>query len=391
MPLAQRLAQLGGNVFAEMDTAKAQAQRQGKTLLDLSLGSADLPTPAPIVAAIAAALGQPQSHGYLLHRGTYPFRQAVAHWYEQRFGISVDPETEVLPLIGSQEGTAHLPLAVLNPGDVALLLDPGYPSHAGGVHLAGGIVHPLPLRPENDYLPVWADIPPRVLERAKLLVLSYPHNPTTALAPLGFFEEAVVWARQQDLVLVHDFPYLDLVFEVSRPAPSIFQATTQKENIIEFFTFSKSYNMGGFRIGFAIGGAELIAALRRIKAVVDFNQYQGILQGAIVALEQAPTLVPPTVATFAQRREILVAALVQKGWCVSLPLATPYLWAPLPAPWQDRSLEFCLRLVQETGVALAPGRGFGANGEGYVRFALVQEAEKLQRAVAHIATFVAKS
>jgi aspartate/methionine/tyrosine aminotransferase len=222
------------------------------------------------------------------------------------------------------------------------------------------------------------------------LVLSYPHNPTTALAPLGFFEEAVVWARQQDLVLVHDFPYLDLVFEATQPAPSIFQATTQKENIIEFFTFSKSYNMGGFRIGFAIGGAELITALRRIKAVVDFNQYQGILQGAIVALEQAPTLVPPTVATFAKRREILVEALAQKGWAVSLPPATPYLWAPLPPPWQDRSLEFCLRLLQETGVALAPGRGFGANGEGYVRFALVQEAEKLQQAVAHIATFLAK-
>jgi aspartate/methionine/tyrosine aminotransferase len=391
MRFAHRLQSFGSNVFAEMDLAKAQARAQGQTIIDLSLGSSDLPTPRPILDTIATALNDPGTHGYLLHQGTGDLRQAIAVWYEQRFGVAVNPDTEVLTLIGSQEGTAHLPLAILNPGDVALLLDPGYPSHAGGVYLAGGEIYPMPLLPENHFLPVLAAIPSPVLAKAKLMVLSYPHNPTTAIAPLTFFQEAVTFCQRHDLVLVHDFPYMDLVFDGTPLPPSILQADPDKTCSIEFFTFSKSYNMGGFRIGFAIGNPQLIAALKQIKAVVDFNQYQGILQGAIAALQSPPSIVESTVTTFSQRRAALVDALAHIDWAVPLPPATLYVWAPLPASWSGNSVEFCQQLVAATGVALSPGSGFGPAGEGYVRFALVQPPHILVEAVHRIGHFLAQS
>lgn len=388
MHFAQRFNSLPANVFADMDQAKAEAKAQGQSLIDLSLGSSDLPTHPQILAAIAEALQRPDTHGYLLHQGTQAFRQAVAQWYEARFGLGVDPETEVLSLIGSQEGTAHLPLAILNPGDVALLLDPGYPSHAGGVYLAGGEIYPMPLRPENQFLPVFSEIPDPVLAQAKLMVLSYPHNPTTATASLAFFQAALAFAQRYDLVVVHDFPYCDLVFDGAAPPPSLLQADRSKERSIELFSFSKSYNMGGFRLGFAVGNVQLIQALRRIKAIVDFNQYQGILQGAIAALQGPAHLVQETVQTFAQRRDYFIQALGAIDWRVPQPSATMYVWAPLPAPWQSRSLEFCRQLVLQTGVAVSPGSGFGPSGEGFVRFALVQDPPTLMKAVARIKGFL---
>ncbi|MBD2595552.1 LL-diaminopimelate aminotransferase [Nostoc spongiaeforme FACHB-130] len=391
---AQRLQPLQFNVFAEMDKAKAAALSVGQQLIDLSLGSSDLPTEAHVLEAIAQSLYDQSTHGYLLFNGTQAFRQAAADWYEQKFGIKVDPETEVLPLIGSQEGTAHLPLALLNPGDFALLLDPGYPSHAGGVYLASGQIYPMPLLADNGFLPVLADIPAAVVAQSKMMVLSYPHNPTAAIAPLAFFQEAVAFCQQHNIVLVHDFPYVDLVFAeipgIESPSlvPSILQADPEKSVSIEFFTLSKSYNMGGFRIGYAIGNAELIKALRHIKAAVDFNQYRGILNGAIAALTGPQAGVTNTVATFRQRRDAFVNALHRIGWQVPSPEATMYIWAKLPAPWQNNSVEFCTQLVKQTGVAASPGAGFGKSGEGYVRFALVHEPALLETAVERIAKFL---
>ena len=386
MHLAHRLQALQANVFADMDQAKAQARAAGQEVIDLSLGSSDLPTASHITGEIAQALQDPSTHGYLLFHGTREFRQAAAQWYEAKFGIAVNPETEVLPLIGSQEGTAHLPLAVLNPGDFALLQDPGYPSHAGGVYLAGGQIYPMPLKAENNYLPVFADIPAPVLAQTKMMVLSYPHNPTTAIAPLSFFQEAVDFCRRHNIVLVHDFPYVDLVFNGT--APSIFQADRQKEVAIEFFTFSKSYNMGGFRLGYAIGNAQLIAALRQVKAVVDFNQYLGILRGGAVALLGDQSGVAHAVETFRERRDAFMGALSRINWHVPQPEATMYIWAKLPEQWSDRSTEFCINLVKETGVAAAPGAGFGKSGEGYIRFALVQDPATLDLAVSRIGKFL---
>ncbi len=388
MHFATRLTALRGNVFADMDQAKSRARQAGKEIIDLSLGSSDLPTPAHVLTAIAQSLPDRSTHGYRLFHGTQAFRQAAAAWYAHKFGIVVDPETEVLPLIGSQEGTAHLPLAILNPGDFALLLDPGYPSHAGGVYLAGGQVYPMPITADNDFLPIFDDIPAHVLAQSKLMVLSYPHNPTTAIAPLSFFRQAVAFCQQHELVLVHDFPYVDLVFGEG-PAPSILQADPEKTVSIEFFTLSKSYNMGGFRVGYAIGNAELIRALRQVKAVVDFNQYGGILNGAIAALTGPQASVYEAVETFRQRRDTFVQALHHMGWQVPLPQTALYVWAKLPAPWAEQSVEFCTQLVEATGVAVAPGAGFGKAGEGYVRFALVHEPGILKTAGDRIAQFLA--
>jgi aspartate/methionine/tyrosine aminotransferase len=387
MRFAQRLQPLQTNVFADMDRAKGRARELGREIIDLSLGSSDLPTPAHVIAAIQSALVDPSTHGYLLFNGTRLFREAVANWYTCKYGIAIDPETEVLPLIGSQEGTAHLPLAILEPGDVALLMDPGYPSHAGGVYLAGGEVYPMPLLAENSFLPVLADIPPATLAKSRLMVLSYPHNPTAAIAPLAFFEEAVAFCQQHEIVLVHDFPYGDMVFQ-DLQVPSILQADRSKSVSIEFFTMSKSYNMGGFRIGYAIGNRELIQALRQVKAVVDFNQYLGILHGAVAALNGDQACVKNTVDTFKQRRDTFVQALAKIGWQVPTPEATMYIWAKLPPKWAHSSVEFCTELVCQTGVAASPGVGFGKCGEGYVRFALVHEPAILQLAVDRMAKFL---
>jgi aspartate/methionine/tyrosine aminotransferase len=395
MQFAKRLTPLGSNVFADMDRAKALARTAGQTIIDLSLGSSDLPTAKNVIEAIADSLSDSRTHGYLLFNGTQDFRQAAAQWYTQKFGIEVDPETEVLPLIGSQEGTAHLPLAVLNPGDFALLLDPGYPSHAGGVYLASGQIYPMPLRPENNFLPVFEDIPTTVLAQSKMMVLSYPHNPTTAIAPLSFFQRAVTFCQQHNLVLVHDFPYIDLVFPEglsgSQTAPSILQADTQKSVSIEFFTLSKSYNMGGFRVGYAIGNAQLIEALRKVKAAVDFNQYRGILNGAIAALTGSQDSVKTTVETFHQRRDTFIQALKNIGWQIPQPAATMYVWAKLPEPWDQDSVKFCTELVVKTGVAVSPGKGFGSVGEGYVRFALVEPPAVLELAALKIGKFLANT
>ncbi|MEL6940089.1 MAG: LL-diaminopimelate aminotransferase [Cyanobacteria bacterium J06598_1] len=391
MQIADRIAPLQTNVFADMDSAKAEAIASGKPIIDLSLGSSDLPTPPHVLEAISTALKDPDTYGYTLFNSTRDFRVAAAHWYERKFGIAVDPDLEVLPLIGSQEGTAHLPLAVLNPGDVALLQDPGYPSHAGGVYLAGGTIHTMPLTADNNFLPVLSDIPEAVLTKARMMVLSYPHNPTTAVAPLSFFKQAVAFCQLNNIVLVHDFPYGDLTFD-GELASSVLQADLDRAVSIEFFSLSKSYNMGGFRVGYAIGNARLIKALRQVKATVDFNQYRGILRGAIAALSGPQDCVTHMVKTFAGRRNAAVTALNAIGWSVAPPDATMYIWAKLPHTlphqWADNSMDFCRALVAETGVALAPGRGFGPSGEGYVRFALVREPNVISKAIGKIGEFV---
>ncbi|MEM9135808.1 MAG: LL-diaminopimelate aminotransferase [Cyanobacteria bacterium P01_F01_bin.42] len=387
MQLSNRLDPLPHNVFAAMDEAKAKARQAGRDLIDLSLGSSDLPVSAPILERIAHALKDSSTHGYLLFQETLSFRQAAANWYEQRFGLAVDPVTEVLPLIGSQEGTAHLPLAILNPKDYALLLDPGYPSHAGGVLLANGQVHTMPLTAANQYLPDFGKIPHPVMARARMMVLSYPHNPTAAVASLEFFQEAVAFCQAHDMVLVHDFPYVDFVFSGQTP-PSVLQADRDRRCSIEFFTLSKSHNMGGFRVGYAIGNQELIQALRRIKAIVDFNQYRGILNASSYALEHGANAVQDTVNIFRERQNFVHHALDQIGWSLEKSPATMYTWAPLPSPWHNQSLQFSRELVAQTGVALSPGSGFGNGGEGYVRLALVHDQPILQTAVDRIGTFL---
>ena len=389
IPLAQRLQPLGGNVFDQMDRAKREARRSGLDVIDLSLGSSDLPPPSDSLAAIQSALSDPSTYGYTLFHDTADFRSACAKWYRGKFGLEIDPETEVLPLIGSQQGTALLPLALLNPGDVALVADPAYPSHVGGIHLAGGIPYYLPLRAENRFLPRWDRIPAAICRQARLLVLNYPHNPTTATVTPEFWQETLQFCQQYDIVLAHDFPYVDWRFD-GQVAPSALQADPDKTRTIEFFSLSKSYHMGGFRVAYAIGSRELIRALRWVKSTIDFHQYQGILRGAAAALAVPDSFLERWRQVYRERRDIAVAALHRIGWPVPLPEATMYLWAPLPEFYRGSSAQFCLDLVRATGVALSPGSGFGPSGEGYVRFALVAEGSRLEEAIGRIGEFLSQ-
>lgn len=384
MLISERLKRLGSGVFARMDQRKrSYAARataaQLHPLLDLSLGSTDLQPPPEVLAAMAAQLTQPASAGYCLQAGTLPFREAAAAWVQQRFGVQVDPLREVLLLVGSQEGTAHLPLALLNPGDRALLLDPCYPSHRGGVLLAGGEPLLLPLQLEDGWRPCFERLPCSEQQQLKLLMLGYPHNPTATTGNQGWLDEGLALAKREGAVLVHDNPYVDLALEGE--APALLRSSGWRENGIEFFSFSKGWCLGGFRLGFAVGAAALIEALAQVKAVVDFNQSLALQAGAKIALTQLPHWPQQLKPIYKQRRDAMAAALKAGGWIVPPSSMALYLWMPLPPRLLALGSEAaCSWLLERSGVALTPGIGFGAGGEGWLRLALVAEIDQLQQA-----------
>ncbi len=384
MLISERLKRLGSGVFARMDQRKrSYAARataaQLHPLLDLSLGSTDLQPPPEVLAAMAAQLTQPASAGYCLQAGTLPFREAAAAWVQQRFGVQVDPLREVLLLVGSQEGTAHLPLALLNPGDRALLLDPCYPSHRGGVLLAGGEPLLLPLQLEDGWRPCFERLPCSEQQQLKLLMLGYPHNPTATTGNQGWLDEGLALAKREGAVLAHDNPYVDLALEGE--APALLRSSGWRENGIEFFSFSKGWCLGGFRLGFAVGAAALIEALAQVKAVVDFNQSLALQAGAKIALTQLPHWPQQLKPIYKQRRDAMAAALKAGGWIVPPTSMALYLWMPLPQRLLALGSEAaCTWLLERSGVALTPGIGFGAGGEGWVRLALVAEIDQLQQA-----------
>ncbi len=385
MPTSERVARLGHGVFARNDLRKAAYRRARPDptevrppLLDLSLGSTDLLPPPVAIAAIAAALAEPSSASYCLHAATLPFREAVAAWARRRFDARVNPETEVLLLVGSQEGTAHLPLAVLNPGDAALLLDPYYPSHRGGLQLASAQTHVLSLQAAQGWRPLFDSLSDSTWDQLKLMVLGFPHNPTATVGHQDWVDEAAERARRHGVVFAHDNPYVDLALEGE--APALLRHPRWREVGIEFFSFSKSWCLGGFRLAFAIGAEPLITALRQLKGVVDFNQSLALQSGAIAALEQAPEWPERLRDVYRERRDRMAAALEAAGWPVRRPSMALYLWLALPP--EARALQlgsesFCAALLESTGVALTPGNGFGAAGEGWVRLALVHPSEDL--------------
>ena len=386
MPISERLSRLGSGVFARNDGRKAAYKRRvhaGDTplppLLDLSLGSTDLQPPAVALDAMAAALTRPESAAYCLHAATAPFRQAVASWAQRRFGVSVDADREVLLLVGSQEATAHLPMAVLNPGDRALLLDPYYPSHMGGLHLASAEPVLLPLRPEQGWRPDFDALDGASWDQIKLMVLGFPHNPTATTGEQAWVDAAVSKAQAHGCVLAHDNPYVDLALEGE--APALLRNPGWRDCGIEFFSLSKSWCLGGYRLAFAIGAEWLITALRQLKGVVDFNQSLALQAGAIAALEQAPEWPEQLKAVYRTRRDRMAAALEAAGWPVPKPSMALYLWLPLPPGALARGLDsesFCAQLLEATGVALTPGNGFGPGGEGWLRLALVHPIEQLE-------------
>lgn len=369
-------------IFLELDRAKFQAKAQGLQVIDLSIGASDLPPPREALEALKSAVDDPRTYGYCLKSGTLPFLEAATAWYARRYGLELDPHHEALALIGSQEGLAHLLLAVADPGDDLLLPEVAYPSYFGAAKVAGLETHPIPLGP--DFLPVLEAIPEEVARKAKVLLLNYPNNPTSALADAGWWRDTLSFAEKYDLLLVHDNPYVDQVYAGQAPSPLALPGG--KERVVELFSFSKSYHLAGFRLGFALGNAEALRAVEAVKGPVDFNQYAGIQRMGIACLGLPEERVRQDARVWQRRARALVGALGEIGWKVQEPKACMYLWAQLPPGLDD--LEFCLRLLSQSGVALAPGRGFGPGGYGYVRFALVQPEPVLGEAAQRIGEFL---
>jgi len=383
---SRRVKAMPRSVFDTMDRAKSRARAGGLELIDLSIGSSDLSPPEVALEALREATYRPDTYGYCLFSGTEPLRCAASSWFGRRYGVGLEPDTQVLPLIGSQEGFANLLLATTDPGDLILAPDPGYPSYYGAIALAGLEMQTMPLLEENGYLPDLSAIPVSVAARAKVMVLSYPNNPTAAVATEGFMREAVRFCLENRILLVHDFPYVDMTFGAYK-APSVLSQPGSLETAVELYSCSKSFHMGGFRIGWAAGNADAVAALARVKGAVDFNQYAGIQRAAVAALEADEAGVREAAWTFEARRDALVGAMNAAGWETPLPQASMYVWTRLPRGLSD-SFDFALRLAEATGVCLAPGRAFGELGERYVRFALVREPEALKRAVTRIQAFL---
>lgn len=375
---SKRAGAVPGSVFALMDAAKERARAAGHGILDLSIGSSDQSPPEAALEALREATRDPATYRYPLFSDTRPLREAAAAYLQRRFGLAVDAGTEVLPLIGAQEGLAHLLLAVTDPGDTLLLPDPCYPPYLGAAAIAGLNVVTLPLLPERGFLPDLDAIPANV--RPRVLLLNYPNNPTSAVADAAFFARAAAWCRSRGALLIHDHPYAELTFGDYR-APSALEAGL--EGSVELHSLSKTHHLGGFRVGFAVGDRQVMAALARVKGAVDFHPYLGIQRAATVALGLPDKVGRRGAQVFQQRRDALVPALRQLGWEVALPQASMYVWARVPG--LEDSVAYAVRAAESTGVAVSPGRAFGERGEGFVRFALVQPPEALVEAARRLA------
>ncbi len=371
------------NPLAALSARISELRAVGADVIRLDIGSPDLPPAPHIIAALTQTAGRPDAHGYQPHRGTASLRQAWATMYKRVFGVTVDPDN-VLPLLGSKEGVFHLSQAVLKPGDVALVPDPGYQTYAVGARFAGAEPVALPLRPENNYLPDLDAIPSEIARRARLLWLNYPHNPTSALAPLDFFAQAVGFCRRHNILLCHDAAYTQVVFEGVR-APSVLEIDGADDVAIEFNTLSKSHNMAGWRVGAVLGQRAALEALLRLKTHADSGHFLPVMEAAVVALTADQTWLVERNAIYARRCETLRAALEKNGLKPMPSRAALYLWCPLPEGW-DSCSSFAQAVLEQAHVALAPGAVFGPGGEGFVRFSLVQPEERLVEAAKRIAT-----
>jgi len=346
-------------------------------VIDLSAGDADLAPPPAVIQALQEAVEVSAMSRYPFNLGLPAFRREVASWMGRRFGVEVDPASEILPLIGSKDGIAHLPLGFLNPGDAALIPDPGYQPYKGGVWLAGGEPVLIPLRPENDFLIPVKDLPAAEVARAKILYLNYPNNPTTALAPREYLEEVVSFCHAHDLLLVYDNAYSELAFDGYRP-PSILEIDGGRETSLEFHSFSKTFNMTGWRMGWVVGDADLVAILAKVKSFMDTGAFLAIQAAGAAALRTSEEWVPGNIATFRDRRDAAVQALREEGFRVEAPKATMYLWVPVPT--QETSLAFCRRALEQEGIIVLPGASMGAGGEGFFRVALTTSEDRLREA-----------
>lgn len=379
--LAERIVTLPPYLFAEIDRLKAEARRKGIDLISFGIGDPDLPTPAHIVEAGQAAMADPANHRYPDYEGMPAFRAAVCRWYERRFGVAgLDPDTECVSLIGSKEGIAHIALALLDPGDIALCPDPGYPVYSIGTRFAGGVPYYLPLEAKNGFLPDLESIPADVLKKAKVLWLNYPNNPTGAVADLDFWKRVVEFAKKHEIIVLSDNAYSEVTFDGYVP-PSFLQAPGALEVGAEFHSLSKTYNMTGWRAGALVGNRTLVQALGKVKTNVDSGIFQAVQVAGIAALEGDQSCVAKNNEIYARRRAVLVEGLRSMGWEVEPMKATFYLWVKTPGG--RKSMDVVARLIDEAGVVATPGVGFGlgGHGEGYVRFAITTSEERTREAV----------
>jgi len=381
MELAKRLNRLPPYLFVEINQRIAELKARGVDIISFAIGDPDLPTPSHIIEHMCQTARDPANHRYPETAGLPKLRQAIAEWYERRFGVTLNPAKEILPLIGSKEGIGHIALCFIEPGGLALVPDPGYPPFSMGTILAGGEPYFMPLKEENDFLPDFEAIPGEVADRAKLMWLNYPNNPTGAIAGLDFFEKAVHFAQQHDLAICHDAPYTEVAFDGYKP-PSFMQVPEAKKIGVEFHSLSKTYHMTGWRIGMVVGNAGMVDALFRVKSNLDSGIPQAIQYAAVEALRGSQEHIAEHNAILQRRRDKLLKVLNEIGLKARIPKATFYIWAKIPQGYT--SMNFAKKLLDEAGIAVTPGTGYGKEGEGYIRLSLTISDDRLEQGINHL-------
>lgn len=382
---SRRLSLMGSAIFSEMAGWKEEVRRSGKEVIDLGIGSPDRPPSARVMQAMERAVRKPEVYGYPTSEGSPAFRETVARWYKHRFGVELNPENEIVTLMGSQDGLSHLAMAITDPGDIAMVPDPGYSIYAASLVLAGVEPYFLPLKESNGFLPKLEEIPEETARKAKFILLNYPSNPLSAVAPRAFFEELVAFAKQYDLLVVHDLAYSEMAFDGFRPM-SILEIEGAKEVAVEFHSLSKSFNMAGCRIAFMVGQPDAVQSLRVLKSNIDYGVFTAVQEAGIEAMEEDMERGESVAGLYERRRDIVIEGLAAAGWSIPKPKATMFIWARIPEGWTSRQIS--REILYQTGVVVIPGDAFGQEGEGYVRIALVQEEAKLREAVRRIAGFL---
>ncbi len=376
-----RMRRLPPYVFAQVNELKMARRRAGEDIIDLGMGNPDLPTPKHIVDKLVEAAQKPHNHRYSASKGITKLRLAICDWYKRRYDVDLDPDSEAVVTIGAKEGLSHLVLALVSPGDVVFSPNPTYPIHPYSVIIAGGDLRSIPIGPERDFFEDLQIATKQTWPRPKMLIISFPHNPTTAIVDLDFFSKIVAFAREHQMMVIHDLAYADLTFDGYR-APSILQVPGAKDVAVEFFSMSKSYSMAGWRVGFCVGNPEMVGALTRIKSYLDYGIFQPIQIAAIIALNGDQSCVQQIVDTYRSRRDALVDGLNRAGWPLEKPKATMFVWAPIPEPFKSMgSVEFSKFLIEKAKVAVSPGLGFGEYGDDHVRFALVENEMRIKQAI----------
>jgi alanine-synthesizing transaminase len=377
----RRMDRLPPYMFKVVDKLKIDLRREGVDIVDLGMGNPDLPTPRHIVEKLIEAAEKPQNYRYSASAGITKLRQAIADWYKRRWGVDIDPEEEAIATIGAKEGLSHFVLATVSPGDVVFAPNPTYPIHPYSVIIAGGDLRSIPIGPDRDFFEDLLTATKQIWPAPKMLIISFPHNPTTTVVDRAFFEKIVDFCREHDMIVVHDFAYADLVFDGYTP-PSFLQVPGAKEIGVEFFTLSKSYSMPGWRVGFCVGNPQLVAALRRIKSYLDYGMFQPIQIAAIIALNGPYDCVQEIVETYRERRDALVDGLNRIGWAIDKPKGTMFVWAKIPEQYRKMgSIEFAKMLMVKARVAVSPGIGFGQYGDDHVRFALIENPHRINQAI----------